>query len=116
MLAYVSSVLVYAVFGLVIAAVLILLAHQPLSRITALSAILLILSYIVPAISVRETPDAADCASAIAPCDPSINSHPGLRLGITAALLVASLVAAAVGLFRESHRTDAPQTRLPELV
>lgn len=43
LLSYVSSVLVYAAFGLVIAAVLILLAHQPLGRITALTAILLIL-------------------------------------------------------------------------
>ena len=100
LLSYVSSVLVYAAFGLVIAAVLIILTHQPLGRIAALTAILLILSFVIPAISVHETPNTADCAGASTPCDPSMNSHPGLRLGLAAALLIAALITASVGLFR----------------
>jgi hypothetical protein len=113
LLAFVASVPAYVGFGLLIAAVLILLAHQRLGRMTLLTAILLILSFTVPAIFVHETPDTTGCAQALTPCDPAMNSHLGLRLGLAAALLFAALVTAGIGLVRSSRPTDASDTRHP---
>jgi hypothetical protein len=106
LLAFVSSILAHAAFGLVIAALLVLLVHQPLGRMTVSTAILLALAFIVPATFVHETPDTTGCAGAINLCDPAMNSHLGLRLGLAAALLFAAFVTAAVGSVRSSRLTD----------
>ena len=114
LLAYVSSVLVYASFGMFIAAVLVLLVHQRVSLATVSSMILLVLAYIVPATLVRTTFDSGGCTPGI-PCDPVPNSHPGLRLGLAAVLLFAALITAAVGAIRSSRLTNAPHLRRHEL-
>lgn len=106
LLAFVASVLAFAAFGLVIAAVLVLLVHQPVGRMTVSTAILLALAFIVPATFVHETPDTTGCAGAMNPCDPAMNSHWGLRLGLAAVLLFAAFVTAAVGSVRSSRLTD----------
>lgn len=115
LLAHVSSVLAHAAFGLVIAAVLVMLVHQPIGRMTLSSAILLALAFIVPATFVHETPDTTGCAGAMSPCDPAMNSHLGLRLGLAAVLLFAAFVTAAVGRLRSSRPPNAPHLRRREL-
>jgi len=110
LLTYVSSVFAYAAFGLIIAALLVLLVHQPISSMTVLSAVLLPLAFIVPATLVHVTFSSAGCVEGV-PCDPAPNLHGGLRLGLAAVLLSAALVTAAVGLFRSSRRTYAPHPR-----
>jgi hypothetical protein len=115
LLAYVSSVLAFAAFGLVIAAVLVLLVHQPISRVTAVSALLVALAFIAPATLVHVTYSSAGCVDGV-PCDPAPNLHWGLRFGLTALLLCAALVAAAVGLFRSSRLTHRPHHRRRSLV
>lgn len=101
-----------AAFGLLIAAVLVLLVHQPIGRMTAVSAILLALAFILPATLVHETPRGGLCAGAITPCDPGMNSHLGLQIGFAAVLLSAALVTAAVGLFRAARPTETSRLRL----
>ena len=115
LLASVSSVFILAVFGLIIAAVLVLLVHQPISRMTATSAVLGALAWILPAMVVQTTygPCSEDLPT---PCDPAPNSHPGLRLGLAAVLLFATLIAAAVGAIRSSRHTNSPHLRRHELV
>jgi hypothetical protein len=112
LLAYVSSVLAYAAFGLVIAAVLVLLVHQPINPLAILSAILLALAFIVPATLGHETYSSALCIRGV-PCDPVPNSHLGLRVGLAAVLFFAALVTAAVGRFRSArlHHTPHPRHR-----
>jgi hypothetical protein len=110
LLASVSSELFYLALGLIIAAVLVLWAHQPISRMTAISALLLPLAFIVPATLVTETFSSARCVEG-APCDPLPNNHPGLRIGIAAVVLLISLVVAVVGLFRSSRIDHAPLPR-----
>jgi hypothetical protein len=114
LLAYVSSVLAYAAFGLIIGAVLVLLVYLPIGRMSVSSATLVALAFIVPETFVHQTFTTARCVQGV-PCDAVPNSHPGLRLGLAAAVLVAALVTAAVGVFRSSRPTDTPHTRLPEL-
>jgi hypothetical protein len=103
--------LTLAAFGLVIAAVLVLLVHQPIGRMSAASAILVALAFILPAVLVHETPRGGLCGGGPTPCDPGIDSHMGLRVGLMAILLLAALVVAAVGLFRSSGRTYTPVPR-----
>jgi hypothetical protein len=110
LLASVSSELVYVALGLIIAAVMVLWAHQPISRMTAISAVLLALAFIVPATLVEETFSSARCVEGV-PCDPLPNNHPGLRIGIAAVVLLISLVVAVVGLFRSSRIDHAPLPR-----
>ena len=110
LLAYVSSVFAYAAFGLIIAALLVLWVHQPISSMTVLSVVLLPLAFIVPATLVRVTFSSAGCVEGV-PWYPAPNLHGGLRLGLAAVLLSAALVTAAVGLFRSSRRTYAPPPR-----
>jgi hypothetical protein len=100
-----------AAFGLVIAAVLVLLVHQPIGHMTAASAIFVALAFILPATLVHETSRGGLCGGGPTPCDPGMNSHMGLRVGLMAALLLASLVSAAVGLFRFSRLTHTPDLR-----
>ena len=111
LLAYVSSVFAYAVFGLIIAAVLVLLVHQPVSHMTALSAIWLALAFIVPKVFVHETLNTALCRGSTTPCTPTPDSHLGLRLGLAGVLLSAALITAAVGRFRSSRLTYTPIPR-----
>ena len=92
-----------AAFGVAIAAVLVLLVHQPIGRMTAASVILFAMAFIVPKLFVHETWNAALCRGSSTPCTPTPNSHMGLRLGLAAVLLSAALVTAAVGLIRSSR-------------
>lgn len=110
LLASVSSELFYVAFGLIIAAVMVLWAHQPISRMTTISAVLLALAFIVPATLVEETFSSAHCVEGV-PCDPLPNSHPELRMGIGAVVLLSSLVVAVVGLFRSSRIDHTPLPR-----
>jgi hypothetical protein len=110
LLAYVSSVFAYAAFGLIIAVLLVLLVHQPISSTTVSSVVLLALAFIVPATLVHVTFSSAGCVEGV-PCDPVPNLHGGLRLGLAAVLLSAALATAAVGLFRSSRRKDSSHPR-----
>jgi hypothetical protein len=105
--------LTLAAFGLVIAAVLVLLVHQPIGRMSAASAILAASAFILPAALVHETPRQGLCGGGPTPCDPGINSHMGLRVGLMAALLSTALITAAIGPFRSSRLAHAsvPQRR-----
>jgi hypothetical protein len=115
LLAYVSSVFILAVFGVIIAVVLVLLVHQPIGLMTASSVILVALAFIVPATVVRTT--YGPCSGNLpTPCDPAPNSHTELRLGIAAVLLFATLIAAAVGAISASRLTNSPHRRRHELV
>jgi hypothetical protein len=104
LLAYASSVLAYMAFGLAIAAMLVLLVHQPISLMTVASAVLVTLAFIVPATLVHATYRSSGCIDGV-PCDPAPNLHGELRLGLAGVLLSAALVVAAVGLFRASRLT-----------
>jgi hypothetical protein len=95
---------VYVCFGLVIAAVLVLLVHQRLGRFTASSFVLLALAFVAPAALVRTTWESTGCVVGV-PCDPAPHSHQGLRLGLAAVILLTALITAAVGLFRSSTRS-----------
>jgi hypothetical protein len=95
----------YIAFGLVIATVLVLLVQQPIGRITVASVLLLVLAYIVPAVFVHETFHSTGCIQGV-PCDPAPNLHEGIRFGLAAALLVASLVGAAAGQIRSSRSRE----------
>lgn len=91
-----------AAIGVVIAAVLVLLVHQPIGRMTAASVILFAMTFVVPKIFVHETFSSAHCVRGV-PCDPVPSSHPGLRLALAGVLLFISLMTAAVGLIRSSR-------------
>jgi hypothetical protein len=114
LLAYVSSVFAYAAFGLIIAAVLVLLVHQPIGLMTVTSVILVALAFIVPATSVHTTFSSSGCVDGV-PCDPAPNLHEALRLGLAAILFSAALVTAAGGLFRSFRLTHSPQPQLGEV-
>jgi hypothetical protein len=109
LLAFVASSLpdatriTFAAFGVVIAAVMVLLVHQPIGRMTAASVVLFAMAFVVPKFFVHETLNAALCRGSSTPCTPMPNSHPGLRLGLAAVLLSAALVTAAMGRFRSSR-------------
>jgi hypothetical protein len=121
LLAFVASSLpdvtriTFAAFGLVIASVLVLLAHQPIGRMSAISAIVVTLAFILPATLVHETSGGGLCGGGPTPCDPGMNSHMGLRLGLMAILLFGALIAAGVGAIGSSRLTNAPHPRLHEL-
>jgi preprotein translocase subunit SecY len=100
-----------AAFGLVIAAVMVLWVHQPISRMSVSSAILLILAFTAPSFLVHETFNTALCRGSTTPCTPTPNSHLGLSLGLAAVLLSAALITAAVGRFRSSRLTSTPIPR-----
>ena len=100
-----------AALGVVIAAVLVLLIHQPIGRMTAASVILFAMAFIVPKFFVHETLNVALCRGSSTPCTPMPNSHPGLRLGLATVLLSAALITAAVGRFRSSRLTSKPIPR-----
>jgi len=102
----------YVCFGLVIAAVIVLSVHQPPSRFTVFSFVLLALVFVAPATLVRTTWESTGCVMGV-PCDPAPDFHAGLRLGIAAVLLVASLVSAVAGVLR-SPRSPPRQTKLRE--
>jgi hypothetical protein len=114
LLAYVSAVLMYSVFGLVIAAVLVLLVDQPISRLTVASMVLVTVAFIAPATFVHITYSSAGCIDGV-PCDPAPNLHEGLHLGLAAVLLFAALITAAVGAIRSSRLMNATHLRRHEL-
>jgi lysylphosphatidylglycerol synthetase-like protein (DUF2156 family) len=103
LLAYVSSVPAYLAFGLTIAAVIVLLAHQPISRMTVASVVLVTVAFIAPATLVHVTYSSAGCVDGV-PCDPAPNAHEGLRFGLAGVLLCAGLLVALIGLFLPSRR------------
>jgi uncharacterized membrane protein len=92
-----------AAFGVAIAAMLLLLVHQSIGRMTGASVILFAMAFVVPKFFVHETLYTALCRGSSTPCTPMPNSHPGLRLGLAAVLLSAALVTAAMGRFRSSR-------------
>ena len=96
----------YVAFGLIIAAVLILMVHQGISRMTVASLILLALAFIAPATLVRTTWESTGCVTGV-PCDPSPNDHLGLRFGLAGAFLLAALITGVAGLVRSSKRSGA---------
>jgi hypothetical protein len=102
-------------FGVTIAAVLVLLVHQPIGRMSVVSTILAALAFIVPATLVHETSRGGLCGGGPTPCDPGMNSHMGLRLGLMAILLFAAFITAGVGVIRSSRLPNAPHLRLREL-
>ena len=104
-----------AAFGVTIAAVLVLLVHQPIGHMSVVSTILVALAFILPAILVHETSGGGLCGGGPTPCDPGMNSHMGLRLGLMAILLFGALIAAGVGAIGSSRLTNAPHPRLHEL-
>ncbi len=115
LLAYVASVLAYGAFGVVIAAVLVLLVHQPIRAMTVESVIFLALAFIAPSAFVHVTYNTAACRGSTTPCDPAPNNRLGLLLVLTAILLGAALVTAAVGCVRSSRLTHAPRRRIRRL-
>ena len=115
LLAYVASVLAYAAFGVVIAAVLVLLVHQPIRHMTVASVIFVALAFIAPSAFVHQTFNTAGCRGAVTPCTPTPNSHLGLKMGLASSLLAAALVTAAVGWVRSSRLTHASHGRLRRL-
>ena len=96
----------YVAFGLIIAAVLVLLVHQRVSRTTVASVISLALAFIAPSTLVRETFESIGCVAGV-PCDPAPNSHLGLRVGLAGAFLLTALITGVVGLFRSPKRSRA---------
>jgi hypothetical protein len=96
----------YVALGLVFAAVLIVMVHQGISRMTVASVILLALAFIAPATLVRTTWESTGCVTGV-PCDPSPNDHLGLRFGLAGAFLLAALITGVVGLDRSSKRSGA---------
>ena len=105
----------FVAFGVTIAAVLVLLVHQPIGRMSVVSTILAALAFIVPATLVHETSRGGLCGGGPTPCDPGMNSHMGLRLGLMAILLFAAFITAGVGVIRSSRLPNAPHLRLREL-
>ncbi len=104
-----------AAFGVTIATVLVLLVHQPIGRMSAVSTILVALAFILPATLIHETSRGGRCGGGPTPCDPGMNSHMGIRLGLMAILLLAALIAAGVGVIRSSRLAKAPHPRIHEL-
>ena len=96
----------YVAFGLVIAAVLIVMVHQGISRITVASVILLALAFIARVTLVRTTWENTGCETGV-PCDPSPNDHLGLWFGLAGAFLLAALITGVVGLVRSLKRSGA---------
>jgi hypothetical protein len=81
------------VFGLAIAAILVLLVRRPLSWLTMASTLGLFLAFVLPGLLIQSTPDTTVCLRLTGPppCDPPMNDHLGLRVGLTALLLGLSL-------------------------
>lgn len=88
--------------AIAIAGVMVLLVHQPLSRLSISAAILVALSFILPPLLIHSTPTGCLGHVGPPPCDPGMNSHLGLQVGLMAALAVAALLAAIAGAARSS--------------
>jgi hypothetical protein len=93
------------VFGLAIAAILVLLVRRPLSWLTLASTLCLFLAFVLPGLLIRPTPDTTVCLRLTGPppCDPPMNSHLGLHVGLTALLFGLSLFLAVTGSTRPSR-------------
>jgi hypothetical protein len=111
LLAFVASIypsitrVAFVAFAVAIAGTLVLLAHQSLGWHAGASALCLSLAFVLPGLLIRSTPDSTSCRSVTGPppCDPAINSHLGLRVGLMAALLGLALVLAVLGSARSSR-------------
>lgn len=94
----------FPVVALSVAAVILLVAHQPLGRVSFLTILLLVAAFTVPIFLVPVTPDTSACQNVRTPCDPPLDPHVEIRLALLATLLAAALVTAARG-YARSRRT-----------
>jgi hypothetical protein len=89
--------------SIAIAGVMVLLVHQPLGQLSISAAILVVFSLIFPPLLIHETPTGCHGQVGPTPCDPGLNSHLGLQVGLMAALAGAALLAAIAGATRSSR-------------
>jgi hypothetical protein len=86
-----------------VAGVMVLLAHQRVSRLGISAAILAALSFFLPPLLIHSTPTGCLGHVGPPPCDPGMNSHLGLQVGLMAALAGAALLSAIAGAARSSR-------------
>src|SRR6266536_248473 len=81
-----------------VAALIVLLAHQPFGRLSLTSLVSLVAAFAAPALLVHDTQDTSGCRALVrTPCDPGLNFHPALRLAVLATLLVAAFLLSLAG-------------------
>jgi hypothetical protein len=88
--------------AIAIAWVIVLLVHQLLSRLSISVAILVALSFILPPLLIHSTPTGCLGHVGRPPCDPGMNSHLGLQVGLMAAFVGAALLASIARAARSS--------------
>lgn len=91
--------------SIAIAGVMVLLVHQPLGRLSISAAMLVVFSFILPPLLIHETPTGCLGHVGPPPCDPGMNLHLGLQVGLMAALAGAALLAAITGALGHVERT-----------
>jgi hypothetical protein len=95
---------VFVAVALVLAVIVLLVAHQPWRRLTTSSVALLISSIAVPLLLAHDVPDTSGCQPHV-PCDPAVRLwHPGVLVVLFAVFLVAALICAAVNPVRAIAR------------
>jgi hypothetical protein len=96
---------VFVAVALVLAVIVLLVAHQPWGRLTTSSIALLIGSIAVPLLLAHDVPDTSGCRPSV-PCDPAVRLwHPGVLVALFAVFLAAALICAAVNSVRAVART-----------
>jgi hypothetical protein len=88
------------VLALAVAAVILLVAHQPLGRLSFLTILPLVAAYAVPIFLVPVAPDTTVCQNVRTDCDPSLNGNMEIRVALLATFMGAALVTAAWGYAR----------------
>lgn len=101
--------LAFVVVAISVAAVVLLLAHQPWGRVATSSAISLLAAFVVPLLLAREVPDVSACRPPRrVPCDPAMGLwHPDVLLALFVVFLAAALGSSVAGLLR--YRTRGRQ-------
>ena len=89
--------------SIAIAGVIVLLVHQPPGRLSIAAGILVVFSFVLPPLLIHETPTGCLGHLGPTPCDPGMNVHLGLQVGLMAALAGVALLAAIVGAARSSN-------------
>jgi hypothetical protein len=89
--------------AIAIAAVLVLLVHQRFGTLTVVSAMLVSLAFVIPAVTIRTTWESSGCGGGV-PCDAYPIGHDGLVMSLVATFLIGALFAAIVGLARSRVR------------
>ena len=93
----------YLGIAIAIAVILVLLVHQRFGKLTVVSATLVPLAFVVPAVTIRTTWESSGCGNGV-PCDAYPVGHDGLAMSLVAIFLAAALFAAIVGLVRSRTR------------